>query len=350
MSDNNHVRRIHINDNCFDIIRLICTFTVFFGHFLTHFSIRNGVFNEIAYFVRGVPVFFFLSGLFIARSLEKYSTGEFFKRRLIRIFPELWVCVILNLVIILISLGGKRVNDIVIYLATQMTAFQFYTGSWLREYGVGTPNGALWTITVDIQFYLVAVFLAKWMKGRKIGIWGIAIALAMALDLALERGKSLYPEIGYKLLQCSLVPFIWIFLIGMCIYYNRDKLILVIVRMKWKLAALYLIWQYMAPGAVVKIFEGIRYNLITTLLMLLMMTGLGFSFKKRLKQDYSYSFYLYHMVVINFINHNICKEFNSTGQFVITFIGTIVIIAILAILSHRYIEEGLTKKIEKRLL
>ena len=103
------VSRANINDNCFDIIRLICTFTVFFGHFLTHFAVENELLHNIAYFVRGVPVFFFLSGLFIARSLERYNTGEFLKRRAIRIFPELWVCVLLNLVIILISLGGGTI-------------------------------------------------------------------------------------------------------------------------------------------------------------------------------------------------------------------------------------------------
>ena len=98
--------KVNINDNCFDIIRLFSTFLVFFGHFLTHFKIDDELLHGIAYFVRGVPVFFFMSGLFIARSLEQYKTGEFLKRRAIRIFPELWVCVLLNLAIILFSLGG----------------------------------------------------------------------------------------------------------------------------------------------------------------------------------------------------------------------------------------------------
>lgn len=106
MNLESNASKVNINENCFDVIRLICTFTVFFGHFLTHFSVENDVLHGIAYFVRGVPVFFFLSGLFIARSLERYKTAEFLKRRAIRIFPELWVCVIFNLVIILISLGG----------------------------------------------------------------------------------------------------------------------------------------------------------------------------------------------------------------------------------------------------
>lgn len=231
-----------------------------------------------------------------------------------------------------------------------MTAFQFYTGGWPRDYGVGVPNGALWTITVDIQFYIVAIFFAKWLKGRGIKTWGVVITLGMIFDLALEKGKGFYPEIGYKLLQCNLIPFLWIFLIGMCVYYNRNSIIPVIVKLKWVLMAVYLIWQYLVPSSVVKAFSGIRYNLITTLLMLLMLTGIGFSFKKRLRQDYSYSFYLYHMVVINFIINNICREFVSAGQFAVSLIASIIVISFLAILSHRYIAGCLTKKIENKLL
>lgn len=231
-----------------------------------------------------------------------------------------------------------------------MTAFQFYTGEWLRDYGVGVPNGALWTITVDIQFYIVAIFLAKWLRGRKIRTWSIAIVIMMILDLALEKGKGFYPEIGYKLLQCSLLPFLWIFLIGMCVYYNRDKIIPAIVKNKWVLVAAYLVWQYLVPDSIVEIFGGVRYNLISTLLMLLMIIGIGFSFKLRPGRDYPYSFYLYHMVVINFIINNICREFASVGQFVFSLFASIIVISILAVLSHKYVAGSFTKKIEKRLL
>lgn len=351
MRDNETVNAINVNENCFDIIRLVCTLTVFFGHFLTHFSVDNTVLHGIAYFVRGVPVFFFLSGLFIARSLERYKTGEFLKRRAIRIFPELWVCVLVNILIITISLGGGyNLKDITIYLGTQMTAFQFYTGEWLRQYGVGVPNGALWTITVDIQFYIVAILIAKLMKGRKIKTWGVVILISMLIDLALEKSKGLYPEILYKLLQCNLVPFIWIFLIGMCMYYNRERILPFIVRFKWGFIIAYLVWQYVIPGSIVKTFGGIRYNIITTVLMLLMIIGIGFSFTKRFRQDYSYSFYLYHMVVINFVINNLLKGFASVGQFLITLICSFIAIGILAVLSHRYVAGSLTRRIENRLL
>ena len=246
--------------------------------------------------------------------------------------------------------GGNSLKDILIYVGTQMTALQFYTGGWLKDYGVGVPNGALWTITVDIQFYLAATFLVKWLKGRRIKTWSTVIALGMIFDLVLEKEKGLYPEIGYKLLQCNLVPFLWIFLIGMCVYYNRNRIIPLIVKLKWVFMAVYLLWQYLVPNSIVKLFDGVRYNLITTLLMLLMLTGIGFSYKKRLKQDYSYSFYLYHMVVINFIINNVCGELTSVRQFVITFFASITGIGILAVLSHKYIAGSLTKKIKNKFL
>ena len=338
----------NINNNCFDIIRIVCTFTVFSGHFFTHFDIENTVLHEMAYFFRGVPVFFFLSGLFIARSLERYNLREFLQRRVARIFPELWGCVLFNLVLILLVVhaGGA---DVLIYIATQMTIFQFYTGDWLRGYGVGVPNGALWTITVDIQFYLVAIFLAKWLKKCELKNWVLLIIMAMGFDLWLEKISDSYPMLIYKLLYVNLFPFIWIFLIGMCIYYYREKIAPILIMKKYYLLILYLFWQYMMPGEIVSIFDGIRYNLVTTCIMILMLTGVGFSYNWRSKQDYSYSFYLYHMVVINFIINNIGKSFTN-AEYMLVYMGSIAVIGIFAIFSHKYIAGSLTKKLEERIL
>ena len=93
-------KNLNVDDNAFDIIRLVCAFTVFWGHFITHFSINSIVADYIGYFIRGVPVFFVLSGFLVARSLERYSPREFWIRRFVRIYPAMWVCIILNTTII----------------------------------------------------------------------------------------------------------------------------------------------------------------------------------------------------------------------------------------------------------
>ena len=105
----------------------------------------------------------------------------------------------------------------------------------------------------------------------------------------------------------------------------------------------------MMPGDIVSIFDGIRYNLVTTCIMLLMFTGIGFSYNWRSKQDYSYSFYLYHMVVINFIINNIGKSFTN-AEYMLVYMGSIAVIGIFAIFSRKYIAGSLTKKLEERIL
>lgn len=341
-------KTFNLNDNCFDVIRIICTFTVFSGHFLTDFGIRNELLNGMAYFVRGVPVFFFLSGLFIARSLERYNLREFLHRRVARIFPELWVCVLFNLALILLVVraGGA---DILVYLATQLTIFQFYTGDWLRSYGVGVPNGALWTITVDMQFYIIAIIMAKTLKTCKLKSWLGLILLTMLLSLILEKTHNLYPVLVYKLLYVNLISFMWIFLIGMCIYYHREKLVPVMIKHKYYLIIMYFVWQYMLPSDFISIFESIRYNLVTTVIMLCMFTGIGFSYQWRSKEDYSYSFYLYHIVVINFVINNIGKDFTPV-EYIILFACCFMAIAILAIISRTYVAGSLTRKFEEKIL
>lgn len=54
----------------------------------------------------------------------------------------------------------------------QATIFQFWTPDFLRGYGVGCPNGALWTISIFIQFYFCVFFIYKWLNKRNIYLWG----------------------------------------------------------------------------------------------------------------------------------------------------------------------------------
>lgn len=342
---------VNINDNAFDIVRAICTFTVFLGHFITHFNINtNSVLFEVAYFIKGVPIFFFLSGLFIARSLEVYNTREFILKRIIRIYPELWVCVILNLIIILTNYSGTyTLKDILVYLATQLTFFQFYTGEWLRGYGVGVPNGALWTITVDIQFYILAILISRIMKKKPVKVWVSIIAFFSVLSITIKKVEAYIPDIIWKLLLCNIVPFLFIFLIGMFVYYHKDLIIPMMVKWKWIIGCAYLIWKLFVPNWVLNIFEGVRYNIATTLLLICVVISFGFSFKYRMKNDYSYSFYLYHMVIINFINHTIIKEFTSWGTFSIFLAGSFIIIYGFAFISKNLISNKVGRYIEKKI-
>ena len=245
-----------------------------------------------------------------------------------------------------------QISDTFAYFFTQFTIFQFYTGDWLNGYGVGVPNGVLWTISVDIQFYIIAVVLAKMMKRQSEKIWFLAIGGSALLSLGLEICKDKIPSIFNKLLSVAVFPsFLYIFLFGMMLYYYREKYI-PILKKHWKsICVLYCAWSFIVPAEIRGLFEGIRYNLVTTFLLMCMVVSLGFAFgQRRLKRDYSYGFYLYHMVVINFIYHIFIKEISSVSTFLLVITITIVCTAFLGYVLQIMVDEKLLKNFRARIL
>ena len=50
----------------------------------------------------------------------------------------------------------------------QLTLFQYYTPDSLRAFGVGCPNGSLWTIPVEFVFYLLLLDLFYYLVKKSI--------------------------------------------------------------------------------------------------------------------------------------------------------------------------------------
>ena len=110
-----------------------------------------------------------MSGFLIWMSIARSTTfGQYCKKRFWRIFPELWVAVAVEIVAILLLYDHTiEWGKLSLFAVTQSTIFQFWTPDFLREYGCGCPNGSLWTICVLIQFYVIAFYVYKWLRGKK---------------------------------------------------------------------------------------------------------------------------------------------------------------------------------------
>lgn len=57
----------------------------------------------------------------------------------------------------------------------QITIFQYYTPNLLRNFGVGTPNGSLWTIPVELEFYILLPVFFLFLKHISIKVKFIAL-------------------------------------------------------------------------------------------------------------------------------------------------------------------------------
>lgn len=91
--------------NNFDIIRLLAALQVILYHSSKHFNLSAGTFfteiQSILDFFPGVPIFFTISGFLIYMSFSNKSSDiwKYTVNRAIRIYPALWVGIVVTLIV-----------------------------------------------------------------------------------------------------------------------------------------------------------------------------------------------------------------------------------------------------------
>lgn len=120
-----------------------------------------------------VAVFFLVSGFVIVYVGERESRATFAVRRVLRIYPALWVSILLLLAAygaLLAAGGGDNVQEYAIakvlrnpdplpYVVAAMT---------LANYIIGTPpiNGVAWTLIIEVMFYVVVFSILPLLRKR----------------------------------------------------------------------------------------------------------------------------------------------------------------------------------------
>ena len=287
-----------MRDNSLNTLRLVAALQVLYLHSLMHLGIADiPVAGAVLNFFRGVPIFFALSGFLIWQSIERSQNfAHYAKKRFLRLYPELWIAVAVELAVMFILYRGPyNWPQVGLFAFTQATVFQFWTPDCLRGYGCGTPNGALWTICVLVQFYLAAWVLYKALHGKKIVIWAICTGASIALYLCTGVILRHLPVLAGKLYTQSLLPYLWIFLSAMLIAEKRET----VLPLLKKYFPLFLL------GSVAFIFvkadaRSGHYPLMHTLLQIPGLIGAAYALPQlNIKKDISYGIYIYHMTAVN---------------------------------------------------
>lgn len=296
--------------NSLNTLKLIAALQVLYGHAWVHmsYSFPTIVSNILGIFM-GVPIFFMLSGFLVWTSVGSSSDYKnYASKRFWRIYPELWLGVLFELVVLLILFKDK-VNYLLlsVFAVTQGTVLQFWTPEFLRGYGCGTPNGALWTICVTVQFYVIVWLLYKLLHKKKAIWWVLFFIVAVFIKALSPAVEYYYPGIIYKLFKVSILPYLWLFILGCALSEFREKSIPFLKKYWFILLVLSFVVDIIKFD-----IDSANYGILLYSLRVPGFIGMAYALPRiNVKRDISYGIYIYHMTVINAM-----IELNLTGRLV----------------------------------
>ena len=226
------VGRAHDANN-FDLIRLLAAFEVAVSHSFAWLQVpMPKAADEVIRALPGVAVFFVISGFLITRSYVDRHDGlvTYFMNRALRIFPALWLQYLFVIVLMAVT-GGFFASTLVTAKFWAWLGYAFVVGSnfWASVLTAYTPFSydglykwypadVLWTIPVEIGFYLlVPIVFARGLVKRG---WAGPVAmtlLAVSIGVAYYAGPLLRDHGNLNttgMLHSSPGPYFWLFVAG----------------------------------------------------------------------------------------------------------------------------------------
>ena len=314
--------------NNFDLLRLFAASQVAFIHVGDELHIEFSgwllsVRNNLDYFP-GVPIFFVISGFLISASLDRNpNLRNYAINRALRIYPALWTSTLLTL--LLLAVFGNRIWDaiqttggngfiiVAKWLIAQFSIAQFYNPAVFKaNFGIGMLNGSLWTIPVELQFYLVLPLLAPLLwRGlstlqQNVRLIGTTLLL-FAFSWLFVNYRDEISSVSVKLavlIRLSLLPYLYIFMLGIILQRNQASLARLLNG-----KGLYWLSVYLLVAFIISQYGQKPQNIYTSnllLMTLLSLTVVSLAFTARnlanllLKgNDVSYGAYIYHGIVLN---------------------------------------------------
>lgn len=327
-------------ENCFNAIRLLCCLIVIFEHavVLTNSKITliEGGFRNLA-----VDVFFILSGFWITISLfRSNSLKEYAIKRIKKIFP-MYLTVVIVFSILLYYFSNLSLSEYFLsrdfwkYLIFNVVTLNFLQPSLPNVFDNVPVNGSLWTIKVEIGFYILLpiffLLVGKFCRqgDKKIKHVNIGLLIFYILSVAYDFFMPIIcREFNLPTSFANQLPaYLSYFISGMFFVIN------------WKFLNQY-INKFILPAIIIVVLHFFTKTAFF-LPMALGIVIMFFAFRMPLlnnigKTDYSYGMYLVHYPIILVLNYYNLFESN----FIVAIVATVGISFMFA-----YLLEIMQKKI-----
>ncbi len=312
-------------ENSLDFIRLLAATQVAVLHTAEFmFAEKTGtLFFEILRLFPGVPIFFFISGYLISKSYEVSPTlGIYTRNRTLRIFPALITVVFINILMVwstgYLTESGASFKDVVLLFFAKISFLQFYNPDFMRAFGDGVLNGSLWTICVELQFYILTPVLYlvfgknRHLKNLTLIVLIIIFMILNRLLYNLENEHS--NEIWWKLFKVSFAPWFYMFLTGVLIQRNFEIISEYVAKVPFiPLLLIYIFATYFISKTGINFGNSISPSIFFSVILIIFRMAYfkPSMFGKFLKgNDISYGIYIWHMVIVNqFLYYGIRDEY-----------------------------------------
>ena len=177
-----------------DLLRFLAAFGVMLYHYVSHRPSPDGGSSLMATLTQqgylGVDVFFMISGFVILWSANGRSATGFVRARILRLYPEFWLAMLITAIALYFLAGAGRHVDVIQLLGNATMIPQYV--------GVEMIDGVYWTLAVEIKFYaLVWLLIVTGQLGRleiALYLWLAATAVAEVFDVGgVIRSAIIFP-------------------------------------------------------------------------------------------------------------------------------------------------------------
>ncbi len=159
----------------------------------------------------GVEIFFVISGFVISSSAENATPFSFFRSRILRLYPGVWICATITALVLLI-------NDLIHGVGRYLFSMALVpTGPFI--------DGQYWTLGVEIVFYTIIFLFVVSKAMDHVRLLAVVMALLsfMALAIMTVSGRFTFLEAG--IWRLTLLNYGVYFALGMFIrQYFRNGL------------------------------------------------------------------------------------------------------------------------------
>jgi peptidoglycan/LPS O-acetylase OafA/YrhL len=161
----------------------------------------------------GVDVFIVIAGFLTVQTYNKTGRWRpYIRDRALRVYPELLVLLIICILLSLLLLSNQRLKDVSSTVVASIFSLSNILFSIKSDYRYGQADSAanpllhLWSLGLEMQFYLIAPFLVRFLKSP--ALWKVVLTICILIgsfSLTLLNSQG-----TYYLLTARL----WEFLIG----------------------------------------------------------------------------------------------------------------------------------------